>query len=396
MPPAADQIEATIAEQLPSLRPAQRHGLARWVYGAILARRAGERAVVAALAALGRWQSLRQYLRAWRSDGADQAAPCRTPVDVTACFAPLLRWVVRWWQGTELALAVDATAHGDRVVALVVSVLYRGHALPVAWAILPANRAGAWIPPFLDLLDRLGPAVPAGWTVLVLADRGLWSPRLWRGIRGHGWHPVLRLRQGTLFRPVGGRRPRADRLVPGPGHAWVGRGPACRDRAARRRGTLIVRWGEGHAAPWVCLTDLAPTRVGPCWDGLRIWVELGFRALKGVGWRWAHTRRTDPDRVARHWLVLAVATRWALAVGTRADDAAAAGVAPGRLRAPRPAPDPIPRRVSVFRQGLAWLHWQIRARRLWHRRWLAPEPWPQPPPGLVLHRHHPPRRATSP
>ncbi len=38
-----------------------------------------------------------------------------------------------------MALAIDATAHGDRVVALVVSVLERGSARPGAWAIWPAN-----------------------------------------------------------------------------------------------------------------------------------------------------------------------------------------------------------------------------------------------------------------
>ena len=45
--------------------------------------------------------------------GADKAAPCRTQVDVAPCFPALLRWVVRWWQGTELALAVKFVgAHG--------------------------------------------------------------------------------------------------------------------------------------------------------------------------------------------------------------------------------------------------------------------------------------------
>jgi hypothetical protein len=70
---------------------------------------------------------------------------------------------------------------------------------------------------------------------------------------------------------------------------------------------------------WV--TDLPPARVGVSWYALRMWVELGFRALKAVGWQWQHTRRTDPRRTARHWLVLAVATLWVLAHGTRAEDA---------------------------------------------------------------------------
>ena len=32
------------------------------------------------------------------------------------------------------------------------------------------------------------------------------------------------------------------------------------------------------------------------------------KALKSVGWQWQKTRRTDPARAKRHWLVLATAT----------------------------------------------------------------------------------------
>src|ERR671938_540579 len=82
-------------------------------------------------------------------------------------------------QGRGLALAVDATARREDVVALVVSVLYRGSAIPVAWAVLPGNMPGAWMGPILRLLRRLRPAVPPGWTGLVLAGRGPWSPGSW-------------------------------------------------------------------------------------------------------------------------------------------------------------------------------------------------------------------------
>ena len=146
----------------------------------------------------------------------------------------------------------------------------------------------------------------------------------------------------------------------------------------------MVVWEEGQTDPWLVLTDLAPTAVGVCWYGLRIWVELGFRALKGLGWHWERTRRTDPDRVARHWLVLAVATLWVLATGTRAEDAARRGREPAHLRVALPPPPGVYHRtVSVFARGLARLRWQLlRVRRLWATRWLWPEPWPDPPPLL--------------
>ena len=96
--------------------------------------------------------------------------------------------------------------------------------------------------------------------------------------------------------------------------------------------------------------------------------------------------RTDPDRVARHWLVLAVATLWTVATGTRVEDAARLGREPAHLRvALPPPPGPVRRTTSVFARGLARLRWQLlRVRRLWSRIWLWPEPWPDPPPGLSV------------
>jgi hypothetical protein len=88
---------------------------------------------------------------------------------------------------------------------------------------------------------------------------------------------------------------------------------------------------------------------------------LGFRALKGVGWQWQPTRRTEPTRVARHWLVLAVAMLWVLAYGTRVEEAAQQGVPVAALRCPPPGPVPSPRTggrrrlVSLFRLGLSGL-----------------------------------------
>jgi hypothetical protein len=387
--PECYQLEETIGVHLPDLRPAQRRGLALWVVGTMVAGSACQTAVVAALLPLGLGvHAVRQYLREWLYDGADRAAPCGASLDVRACFAPLLRWVLGWWQGTDLPLAIDATSLGSRLVVLSVSVPYRGSAIPVAWQVVPATAEGAWMADFLALLALVRPAVPAGWTVLVLADRGLWSPKLWDALRPWEWHPLLRLTGRCTFRPAGQRqRVRATRLVPGPGHAWIGEGVAFKDKPDRRAGTLVVVWEAGQEAPWVLLTTLAPATVEPTWYALRAWIELGFRALKSLGWHWERTRRTDPTRAARHVLVLAVATLLSLALGTRAEDAERADRTPARWPHPGPVPTAGSRQLSVFTRGRAWgRHLLLRQRRLWTRLWLVPEAWPDPPPDLHIHR----------
>jgi hypothetical protein len=370
------QMQQTIEQRFSNLRPAQQRGLTLWVYGTVLGQSACQNAVVAALVAVGLWNSSRQHLREWLYNGPDKARPCNTQVEVALCFAPLLSWLLSWWQGQQLALAIDATLHRDRVAALVVSVLYRGSAIPVAWQILPANKKGPWLSPIMDLLRRLHPVVPSTMKVLVLTDRGLWSPRLWQEIGSLGWHPLMRVRGDAVFQPLGGCRRPARQLIPGPGYAWVGRGTAF-SNPRRRFGTLLVVWGQNQREPWLVLTDLAPEDVGVCWYGLRVWIELGFRALKGVGWQWQHTRRTDPERVARHWLVLSVATLWVLAYGTRVEDATNRGLPPGRLLSPPLQPLRTQRRqVSIFHQGRNWLTRQLLRGKPWRRLWLAPEPWP--------------------
>lgn len=154
------QMEQTLAHHLPHLRPAQRRGVTLWVYGTLLAQSACQNAVVTAVLAVGAWHGLRQRLREWLYDGADNAAPCQRQLDGSLCFAPLRRWVRAWWQGSAWALALDATAHGEHVGVLAVSVLDRGSAIPVAWHVWPANQPGAWRPHLLRLLRLLRPAGP--------------------------------------------------------------------------------------------------------------------------------------------------------------------------------------------------------------------------------------------
>jgi hypothetical protein len=261
-PEACYQMLETLDTHFSScLLPAQRRGLACWVYGTITAQSACQNAVIAALLPVcgSTFHGLRQYLREWLYDGDDKAAPCHTQVAITTCFVPLLRWVLSLWRSDHLTLAIDVTNLQDRLHALCISVVYRGCAIPVAWHLMPGGAKGAWRPHLCRLLRMLEAAIPSSLTVLVLMDAGLRSPALWEAATAHGWHPVQRHEQGLQFRPAGYRAfHRADSLVRNPGEAWVGTGIAFKTKRAQRPATLVVVWEEGHEDPWVLLTDVGP------------------------------------------------------------------------------------------------------------------------------------------
>ncbi len=60
---------------------------------------------------LGNTEStMRQRLRDWYREAKAKKGDPRVELDVTTCFAPLVLWVLSWWESEEhrLALAMDA------------------------------------------------------------------------------------------------------------------------------------------------------------------------------------------------------------------------------------------------------------------------------------------------
>jgi len=153
--------------------------LALWSLGIVLAHSCGLSQVSALLGLLLEQAegTLRQRLREWYYPAPDKAGQQRRSVEVSTCFAPLLRWVLGWCpdEQRELALALDATTLGQRFTVLCVSVLVCGCAIAVAWKVLIYNQKGSWQPYWQTFLKQLDGVIAADWTVLVLADRGLYA-----------------------------------------------------------------------------------------------------------------------------------------------------------------------------------------------------------------------------
>jgi hypothetical protein len=120
-----DQWLTTIMHHLPQLSKPQATVLAWGSFGMVLARSCALTAV-SHLRAKGlkrKAPTVRQQLREWYYDTPRKRGAKRQALHVETCFPVLLGWVVSWWQGTQLALAIDATALGARFGGLAVSVV---------------------------------------------------------------------------------------------------------------------------------------------------------------------------------------------------------------------------------------------------------------------------------
>lgn len=353
--------------------------LAMWSYAISITQKCGLTTISAflAMAMNDNQNTVRQRLREWYYEKERKRGQQRQEVDVTVCFAPLLIWILSLWTSGRLVLALDATTLDDRFVALVISVVYRGCATPVAWAILPANKKGAWKAHWLRLLGLLNDAIPSNITVLVQSDRGLYARWLYQAIQKNGWHPFMRINLQGKIKPDGTSEwIKLSELVPAVGRQWRGKAQVFVSNPLTC--TVLARWDEGYDDPWVIVTDLTPEVCDACWYALRAWIEQGFKCYKSGGLQWQYTRVEDPKRIERLWLPMAVASVWLLAVGTEAELANdEVDIPEWSSILPLELKKVCRRTIRVFRRGwLQILAWLVTGKTLKMPTKLIPEKWP--------------------
>jgi hypothetical protein len=363
-----------VPQLFPDLRPHHSRALAWYSFGSALARTCGLTQVLAHLAgflALG-VATLRGRLRELYQPGAVQRGSARATFDHTLCFGPLIRWAASAQPDRRLLLALDPTCLTDRFRVLAVGVLYRGGALPVAWLVQTATQRGSWNDVWKDLLGRLRQALGAGWTVLVLTDRGLESADLFRAIVALDWHPLMRVKAGGQFQPAGWHQGyRLRSFAAAAGRRWVGTGVAY-PTSERLTSTLLVWWQAGQEEAWLILTDLPPAAANPAWYAFRMWIEQGFKVVKSGCWQWQHTRMSDPERAARLWAVLAVATLWLVEIGGEGESLALPEV-PTRARSERLVKAGLRRLLLALLTGAALPRGQLRPQPDWPQRQWQPD-----------------------
>ena len=380
---ALEEWKQIVTEQMPQLSAPQASVLALWSFGMVISHSCGLTSVSSSLAMLigVKENSVRQRIREWYYAKEDKRGKGRCEIEVSSSFVPLLRWILSWWPINEkrLALAMDATSLGQILVVLVISVVYRGCAIPVAWHVLPAIEKGSWKKPWLDLFSHFEGVIPEEWVVIVMADRGLYASWLFESIKKCKWHPFLRINSRIFFRPKDEKEFKAlHRAFHQPGCTWSGAGTCFKTNSLEA--TLLVRWEEGYEEPWLILTDLPPNQALPCWYGLRAWIESGFKQIKSAGWQWQYTRMIDPERATRFWLAIAVATLWVLSVGGEADaniPASSFEALPRNHIARRCSrKTSFTRFLSCFHRGIMIIITALIAQRRLPLGRFIPEPWP--------------------
>lgn len=234
--------------------------------------------------------------------------------DTESHFLPYVAPVIRSLAKTgELVLAIDGSAMGSGCMCLMVSVLWRGRAIPVCWVVRQAPKGHFPTGMHLDVVAQVAGLLDGldvgACRVVLLGDGEFDSTELQEACLGHGWDYVLRTSKATLVSEspgmegatkMGGLAPMDNRrhfFLADMYITTAGFGPA-----------NIVYWHDKrYKNPLYLLTNLEYAPEAERYYRKRYTIETLFADLKSRGFNMARTRISNPLTIANLLIVASVA-----------------------------------------------------------------------------------------
>lgn len=116
---------------------------------------------------------------------------------------PFAKELLESLAGQTLVLVMDGSEVGRKCLALMVSVVYHGRALPIAWLVVKGSKGHRPESEHIQLAKKVHELVPAGADVAFLGDGEFDGSELQAALSGFGWIYVCRTASNTILNAEG-------------------------------------------------------------------------------------------------------------------------------------------------------------------------------------------------
>jgi len=215
-----------------------------------------------------------------------------------------------------LVVVMDGSEVGRGCLTLLLSVVYQGRALPLAWVVVKGSKGHFPAHTHVALLEQVVPLLPAEADVVFLGDGEFDSIQLQAAVEAAGYAYVCRTAYNILVYHEDVWRPlRALEVVQGECVMWSGVGFTQADYGPVQ---VIAWWEAGYAEPLYLVTNLASEEEACGWYRKRAHIETFFSDQKSRGFQLHKSHLADPARLARLMIAACLAYLWLIYLGALA------------------------------------------------------------------------------
>jgi hypothetical protein len=240
-------------------------------------------------------------------------------IQVREWYDPIARqWLEAQFQHIgEIRLVFDGTKIGFGHQLLIVCLVYRKRAIPIAWTWVKHVRGHSTAGKQLALLAYVRKLLPKGAAVCLVGDCEFGPVEVLRQLDAWHWFYALRQKSSThvwLNEEQGWRD--FGSFVQKPGQSvWLAKGYL--NESGIYPVNLLVHWEIGEAAPWCLATNLPDKKMTLKYYARRMWIEEMFGDMKKHGFDLESTMLRHFLRLSRLTLAVALLYVWLISIGTQ-------------------------------------------------------------------------------
>jgi hypothetical protein len=234
-------------------------------------------------------------------------------------FVPYAEVLLRHLALQTLVLIMDGSVVGRGCVALMMHVVYKGRALPLAWQVRQGKKGHFPEDLHIALVEQVYDLIPAGAQVVLLGDGEFDGTRLQHTVQGYCWSYVVRT--GSHITVVwDGDRFRCDTVA-----SCIKPGTLVELRDVRVTEDaygpimLLCCWAKGYQAPLYLVTNMASADEACYLYTKRFRIETFFSDQKSRGFHLHKSHLSDPTRLSRLLMAACLAYIWIVYLGARCE-----------------------------------------------------------------------------
>lgn len=212
-----------------------------------------------------------------------------------------------------LLLVMDGSAVGRGCMVLMVSVIYKKRALPLAWIVVQGRKGHLPEEAHRQLLKRVREMAPDGTDVILLGDGEFDGIDLQAAIDGYGWEYVCRTAKNAQLR-IDDDRFAFHQVGVQPGECI-----ALHDVTFTLQDygpvLAIAWWKVGYEEPVYLVTNMELVEEACYWYAKRFRIETFFSDQKSRGFNLHKSHLSHPVRLARLMIAACLAYIWIIYLG---------------------------------------------------------------------------------
>jgi hypothetical protein len=213
----------------------------------------------------------------------------------------------------SLLLAIDGSEVGRNCLTLMVSVIYKKRALPIAWVVVKGTKGHFPEETHIQLVEQVSRVIPAGADVIFVGDGEFDGIELQATVDGHGWAYVCRTAKNAQLGAEGEHFSFTEIGVqPGECLSWPDITFTLQDYGP----VLTIAWWEiGYQDPIYLITNMTLQEEACYWYSKRYRIETFFSDQKSRGFHLDKSHISDPARLARLMIAACLAYIWIVYLG---------------------------------------------------------------------------------